>query len=94
MNEREKALLKLLINDYSREMLRFLEEPRRFKDLSAVCRVEKTRSERLREFERFNLIKVKPTRVGRRPVSIYRISETGRKALKLSDEIDRQIKAI
>lgn len=87
MNKKDKVLLKLLTNKYTEDMLISLKKPKRFKELSGACKGEKMRTQRLRELEKFNLIKVKPERIGGRSVSIYEISETGKKALKLAEEV-------
>ncbi len=90
MVSEEKGIIRLLGKKYTYNMLRSLEKgPRRFKAMSDVCAVEKMRSQRLRELESLNLIKVRAKRMGRRAVSIYSLSEKGKKALKLAESIKK-----
>ena len=86
----KNSVMNLLSKKYTYTMLKALEKgPKRFKDLAEVCKGEKMRTQRLREFEEFRLIKVKPKRVGRRSVSIYELSDTGKGTLKLAEDIKK-----
>jgi DNA-binding HxlR family transcriptional regulator len=83
-------VLNILSKKYSYDMLKSLESgPRRFKDLSSSCEGEKMRAQRLKEFEELKLLDVKVERIGRRAVSVYRLSGVGKETLKLSEEIRR-----
>lgn len=87
---RKRSVLNLLAKAYTFDMLESLrEKPKRFKDLKAACENEKMRSQRLRELEDSELIKVKVRRIGRRPISIYELSELGKGTLKLAEEIKK-----
>ena len=88
--KKKKDVMNLISKKYSYRMLKSLEkEPKRFKDLADVCRGEKMRSQRLREFEEFNLLKVNVERVGRRAVSVYELSDTGKATLHLAEDIKK-----
>lgn len=88
MRKREKDIMNLLSKKYTYKMLKSLDSsPKRFKDLADVCKGEKMRTERLKEFEQFSLIKVRPKRIGRRSVSIYELSDTGKNILKMAENI-------
>jgi hypothetical protein len=47
------------------------------------------RTQRLKEFEGLNLVKVRTKRVGRRSVNFYELSDTGKITLKLAEEMKR-----
>lgn len=82
--------MNVLAKKYTYNILKALKEgPRRFKDISSACENEKMRSERLKELEKFNLIKVRVERIKGRAVSIYEISEKGKQTLKLVEDIKR-----
>ena len=90
MTKKQKDILNLLSKKYTYDMLKTLKKsPRRFKELSNVCKNEKMRTQRLKEFENFNLIKVIPKRIGRRSVSIYELSDVGKGILKLAEDIKK-----
>ncbi|MCX6814350.1 MAG: winged helix-turn-helix transcriptional regulator [Candidatus Aenigmarchaeota archaeon] len=90
MAKGEKGIIRLLGKKYTYEMLMSLEKsPKRFKALSDACTVEKMRVQRLRELESLELIKVRAKRLGGRSVSIYSISEKGRKVVRLAEGIKR-----
>ena len=90
MAERKKGVITLLGKKYTYEMLESLERsPKRFTEISDVCKVDKMRAQRLRELESLDLIKAKAKRIGRRAVSIYSLSEKGRKALRLAEELKK-----
>jgi DNA-binding HxlR family transcriptional regulator len=90
MIKKQKDVLNLLSKKYTYDMMKTLEHgPKRFKELSDACKSEKMRTQRLREFENFNLIEVTPKRVGRRSVSIYELSGVGKGILKLAEDIKR-----
>lgn len=85
---KKKDVLNLISNKYSYKMLKYLEKgPQRFKDLVDVCKGEKMRSQRLKEFEEFSLLEVNVKRVGRRAVSVYELSDTGKATLRLAENI-------
>ncbi len=84
----KKDVLNLLSKKYTYEIMKTLETgPKRFKDISDVCRNEKMRTQRLRELETHSLVSIKVQRVGRRAVSFYRLSDAGNKTLKLAEDI-------
>jgi len=90
MTKHESSVFRLLSKKYTYSMLKKLEEgPKRFKDFSDVCKGEKMRSQRLREFEKLSMVKVNLKREGRRAVSVYELSDIGRKTLKLAEDIRR-----
>lgn len=90
MTKREKGIIDLLGKKYTYEMLRSLERgPKRFKAMTDVCEGEKMRAQRLREFESLDLIRVRAKRIGRKAVSVYSLSEKGKKALKLAENIKK-----
>lgn len=90
MIKKQKNILNLLSKKYTYDMLKTLKkDPKRFKELSDVCKNEKMRTQRLKEFENFNLVKVTPKRVGRRAVSIYELSSVGKGVLKLAEDIKK-----
>lgn len=86
----DKGIIRLLGKKYTYDMLTSLGKcPRRFKAISDVCIGEKMRTQRLRELESLKLIKVGIKRIGRRAISIYSLSEKGRKALKLAEDMKK-----
>lgn len=90
MTGEQDEILKLLGKKYTYRMLSSLKQsPKRFKALAEVCQIEKMRTQRLRELESLELIKVRAKRIGRRPISIYSISEKGKKVLKLAEDIKK-----
>ena len=74
-----REILTLLGKKYSFEILSELADytDSRFKDLKEACPIEKMRTQRLKELERNGLIKHSIHMVGRRPILIYNISESG-----------------
>lgn len=85
-----KGIIKLLGKKYTYSMLMTLEKgPKRFKAMSDACAGEKMRTQRLRELESLELIKVRAKRHGRRAISVYSLSEKGRKALKLTEDLKK-----
>lgn len=86
-----KSLLSIIGKSYTFEILSALKEEKRFKELAEACPIEKMRTERLKELEKAGLVKVRLERIGRRPVSIYGLTESGKKILKLAEEM-RKIK--
>ena len=90
MKKKEKDIINLLSKTYTYPLLQSMNRgPRRFKDLSEACQNEKMRTQRLREFEGFSLIKVQARRIEGRAVSLYELSETGRAILKFAEDIKR-----
>jgi DNA-binding HxlR family transcriptional regulator len=88
MTKGNKDIIRLLGKKYTYEMLLSLEKgPKRFKALADACGVEKMRVQRLRELESLDMIKVRARRLDGRSVSIYSISEKGRKIAKLAEDI-------
>jgi len=74
------------------KLLRLLETgAKRFKDLKGACEGEKMRTQRLKELETFGLIDVDVIRIGRRPVSFYKLSERGENILKLIDKMNKSM---
>jgi len=76
-------ILRLLGKKYTLEILIALEniEDARFKDLKKACPIEKMRMQRLRELEENGLIKSSVITIGRRPITVYNISEKGEEVL-------------
>ena len=88
--KKEKDVMNILSKAYTHAMLKSLDEaPKRFKELENACQNEKMRTQRLREFERFGLLKAKARRINGRAVSIYELSDTGKTTLKLAEDIKR-----
>jgi len=85
----KKHNLQFLGKKYVYEMLKFMDgkEQLRFRDLEKVCPIEKMRNQRLREFEKFRLIQSDVKKIGRRPISVYSLSEKGKKVLALLEEL-------
>ncbi len=85
-----KNMMGILAKKYTYDILKLLEkDTKRFKDISSVCESEKMRTQRLKELEQLNMIKAKAERIGGRAVSLYSISEKGRKILKIAEEIEK-----
>ncbi len=84
-----KNVMGILAKKYTYDILKLLERERRFKDISKACESEKMRTQRLKELEQLNMIKAKAERIGGRAVSLYSISEKGRKILKIAEEIEK-----
>jgi len=88
--KRQKTVLSLFTKKYTYEILKSLEKgPKRFKDLKSVCENEKMRTQRIKELEEFKIIKSKPTKVGRRAVCVYDLSDVGKATLKLAEEVKK-----
>ncbi len=85
----KRNLLSLIGKTYTYEILSALKEEKRFKELAEACSIEKMRTERLKELENAGLVKVRLERIGRRPVSIYGLTESGKKILKLAEEMSK-----
>ena len=90
MEQKKQEIIRLLGRKYTYSMLKALgKKPSRFKELSHACGGEKMRAQRLRELENVELIRVRAKRIGRRAVSIYSLSEKGRKTLRLAENLER-----
>lgn len=87
----KRNLLSIIGKTYTYEILSALREEKRFKELAEACHIEKMRTERLKELESAGLVKVRLERIGRRPVSIYGLTDSGKKILKLAEEM-RKVK--
>lgn len=76
---------------YSYEILKTLSNVKeaRFKDLYKACPIEKMRTQRLKELEENGLVKSSVTKLGRRPILVYNISDRGRKVLELFIKLER-----
>ncbi|MBL7169523.1 MAG: helix-turn-helix transcriptional regulator [Candidatus Aenigmarchaeota archaeon] len=95
MKDGQMKIIHLISKKYTYGMLKCLETgAKRFKDLKEACEGEKMRTQRLRELEDFGLIDIDVKRVGRRPVSFYRLSEKGKTILKLVDEMKKSMKGV
>ncbi len=93
MQEEKISLINFVSKKYTYRILKCLERgEKRFKDLKEGCEGEKMRVQRLKELESFGLIYVDVRRVGRRPVSLYSLSERGKNILRLFDEMKNQMK--
>jgi DNA-binding HxlR family transcriptional regulator len=67
VKEEQKSIIQIVGKPYILEIMESLsEQPRRFVDLSNACKNEKTRTIRLRELERANLIDTISIKVGKR----------------------------
>jgi DNA-binding HxlR family transcriptional regulator len=83
VKEEQKSIIQMVGKPYILEIMESLsEQPRRFVDLSDACRNEKTRTIRLRELERANLIETISIKVGKRSFVHYRLTEKGASILK------------
>jgi DNA-binding HxlR family transcriptional regulator len=73
-----------LVNDYyALEILGSLSEsPKRFVDLDAICKNERTRTQKLRILEEFKLVETKPVKVKKKAFLYYHLTERGKKFLK------------
>ncbi len=88
MEEEQRRLIHLISKKYTYKMLKCLATgAKRFKELKRACEGEKMRTQRLRELEVVGLIRVDVKRVGRRPVSFYKLSKRGKTMLKSVDEM-------
>lgn len=85
----KRNLLSIIGKTYTYEILSALKEEKRFKELAEACLIEKMRTERLKELESAGLVKVRVERIGRRPVSIYGLTDSGKKILKLAEEMSK-----
>jgi len=83
----KKNLLSIIGKTYTYEILSALKGEKRFKELAEACQIEKMRTERLKELENAGLVRVRLERIGRRPVSIYGLTDSGKKILKLAEEM-------
>lgn len=83
-------VIRLLGRKYTYDILKSLENrSRRFKEMADVCKGEKMRAQRLKELRSVELIKVRAKRVEGRPVSIYSLSEKGKRTIKLAEELQK-----
>ena len=83
-------VFRLLSKKYTYSMLKKLNEgPKRFKELSSVCRIEKMRAQRLSELEKLKIVRITIKRVHGRHVPFYELSNRGKKLLKLTEEIKK-----
>lgn len=95
MEEEKMKIIHFVSKKYTYDMLKSLKDGvKRFKDLKGACESEKMRTQRLKELEEFDLISVEVKRMGRRPVSIYKLSERGNNILKLVERMKRYMKPI
>ena len=77
-------MFQLIAKKYTYDVLKALEKyPKRFKDLVEACEGEKMRTQRLKELENSGLIAVDIKRIGRRPVSLYKLSKRGKSILEI-----------
>lgn len=83
VKEEQRSIIRLVGKQYILDIMESLsEQPKRFVDLSGACKNEKTRTFRLRELERANLIETVSIKVGKRSFIHYRLSEKGASVLK------------
>lgn len=83
LKQEQKSIIHLVGKPYILDIMEFLsEQPRRFVDLSDACRNEKTRTVRLRELERANLVETVAVKVGKRNFIHYCLTEKGASVLK------------
>jgi DNA-binding HxlR family transcriptional regulator len=77
-------LLHILGQSYTLAILETLsKEPKRFVELGACCRSNRTRSARLKELEKQKLVRTVPKMIGRRAYTFYEITPLGKRALEL-----------
>lgn len=82
VKEEQRSIIQLVGKQYILDIMESLsEQPKRFVDLSDACKNEKTRTIRLRELERANLIETVSIKVGKRSFIHYRLSEKGASVL-------------
>jgi len=95
MEKNNTLLFNMISKKYTYDILKCLEnESKRFKDIRIACEGEKMRAQRLKELETNGLIHVTVKRVGRRPVSFYKLSEKGNAILKILDEMKNAMKKL
>jgi len=83
VKEEQKSIIQMVGKPYILEIMESLsEQPGRFVDLSSACKNEKTRTIRLRELERANLIDTISIKLGKRSFVHYRLTEKGASILK------------
>lgn len=85
---KEKNILQVLGKSHALEILRSLNErAMRFVDLRDVCKSNRTRSARLKEFMNESLIETVPKMIGNRAYTFYEITSQGRVALNLCQKL-------
>lgn len=87
-------IFQLVAKKYAYDILKALKDnTKRFKNLKEACEGEKMRAQRLKELEDSGLITVDIKRIGRRPISLYKLSKSGREVLeaveKMRDSLER-----
>jgi DNA-binding HxlR family transcriptional regulator len=85
-----EGIIRLLGKKYTSDILKSLDRgPKRFKAISDACEGQKMRAQRLRELKSLELIRIRAKRVNGRAVSIYSISEKGKRALQLAESLKK-----
>jgi len=83
VKEEQRNIIQLVGKLYIIDIMESLsEQPKRFVDLSDACKNEKTRTIRLRELERANLVETVSVKMGKRSFIHYRLTEKGAMVLK------------
>jgi DNA-binding HxlR family transcriptional regulator len=85
-----------LVNDYyALEILSSLaESQKRFVDLGAVCKNERTRTQKLRLLEDFKLVETTPVKVKKKAFLYYKPTERGKRLLKEVKEFKRKVEKL
>lgn len=88
-----KSVIQLLGEPYVVDILQSLyESPKRFKDLESACRVEKTRTEKLRKLEESNLVSTKSDKDGKKSVIKYCLTKKGIESIKHINSLEKALK--
>ncbi len=83
IKEEQRSIIQLVGKPYVLDIMESLsEQPKRFVDLSDACKNEKTRTIRLRELEKANLVETTSVKVKKRSFVHYRLTEKGASVLK------------
>ena len=83
-------IVKLLARAFAIEILQALNEaPLRFVDLKDYCPNERTRALRLKELRKIGFITATVIEIGNHSYVHYQITEKGRRALQLLNELEK-----
>lgn len=83
VKEEQRSIIQLLGKQYILEIMESLsEQSKRFVDLSDACKNEKTRTIRLRDLEKANLVETLSVKIGKRSFIHYRLTDKGVLVLK------------
>lgn len=83
-------LISLLGKKYTMEIIKTASEsPKRFSGFPESCGSDKMKFQRLRQLEDKGILVVTAERISGRHYPLYKLSEKGRKILKISEEIEK-----